>query len=162
MNQGYTRTKAAGAALAFSLMASTAVWAEVYRWTDENGVTHFSQTPPPAGQEADIADVPDSVPAQGQAPAAGIDFDGSGTAADPGMSAADLRRQEIAESRDRQQSEREALEALCRQTRNRLELIEPNRRVYYTDEDGETVRMDDQERVDEVEQLRNFIDNNCP
>lgn len=162
MNQGYMRTKAALAALACSLMASTAVWAEVYRWTDENGVTHFSQTPPPPGQEAEIEDVPESEPAGGEAEVAGIDFDGPGGTVDEEMSAADLRRQEIAESSDQRQSDREALAALCRQTRNRLEQIEPNRRVYYTDEDGEAVRMDDEERVNEVEQLRGFLDANCP
>lgn len=162
MNQGYMRTKAALAALTCCLMASTAVWAEVYRWTDENGVTHFSQTPPPSGQEAEIADVPDSEPAEGEAEVAGIDFDGTARTVNEEMSAADLRRQEIAESSDQRQSDREALAALCRDTRNRLEQIEPNRRVFFTDEDGETVRMDDEERVDEVEQLRSFLDANCP
>lgn len=160
MIQVYRHGAAAVAVLASVLLASTAAVAEVYRWTDENGVTHFSQTPPPAGQEAEIEDVPGTAPAQQSA--AGIDFDGAGTSGDEEVSSADLRRQEIAEARDRRQAELEALEAMCRQTRDRLAQIEPNRRVYYTDEDGETVRMDDEDRVAEVEQLRSFLDANCP
>ncbi|WP_238346179.1 DUF4124 domain-containing protein [Luteimonas saliphila] len=31
------------------LAASTAYAAEVYQWKDANGVTHYSQTPPPKG-----------------------------------------------------------------------------------------------------------------
>lgn len=37
--------------LALAALACQGVYAtEIYRWTDENGVVHFSQTPPPAAQ----------------------------------------------------------------------------------------------------------------
>jgi hypothetical protein len=37
-------------ALAASLLAASAAYgAEVYQWKDANGVTHYSQTPPPKG-----------------------------------------------------------------------------------------------------------------
>lgn len=35
------------AALLFALLSSTAVAAKLYKWTDANGQTHYSQTPPP-------------------------------------------------------------------------------------------------------------------
>lgn len=161
MKRGYTRFAAASAALACALACATAAQAEVYRWTDENGVTHFSQTPPPAGQEAEIEDVPQKA-SEEVPPGAGIDFDGSGVINSGEMSAADLKRQELAQTRDQRQAEQQALIAACQETRARLAQIEPSRRVYYTNEEGETVRMDDEARADEVDQLHRFIDTNCP
>jgi hypothetical protein len=42
-----------------------------------------------------------------------------------------------------------------------LEQIEPSRRVFYTDESGETVRLDDERRVGLVEESKAFLAGNC-
>jgi len=39
--------------------------------------------------------------------------------------------------------------------------MEPSRRVFYTDESGQTVRMDDEERVSLVKEDKEFIAKNC-
>jgi glutaredoxin len=36
---------------AITLLASSGVAGEIYQWTDQNGVKHFSHTPPPVTQE---------------------------------------------------------------------------------------------------------------
>lgn len=168
MKQGNMLSTAAWAVLFCGLLFSPLTAAEVYRWTDENGVTHFSQTPPPAGQEAEVEEVPDPATGAAAQQAAGIDFDGAQTdleespAAGGEMSAAERRRQELAEKANQRRAQQEALEAGCAQARARLAQIEPSRRVYYENEEGETVRMDDEARVAEVEQLHNFISRNCP
>ena len=36
-------------ALTLLIATTTAVAGEVYQWKDANGVTHYSQTPPPKG-----------------------------------------------------------------------------------------------------------------
>lgn len=161
MKLGNIRLTATRLALIGCLLTTPLVSAEVYRWTDENGVTHFSETPPPAGQEAEISDMP----AEQEGAGIGMpvddglyDSDNSAEA----LSAADLERRQLAEQRNQRQAEQEALSAICEETRDRLAQIEPSRRVFYTDEEGETVRMDDQERVAEVDRLHNFLDNNCP
>lgn len=162
MKHGNLRSIAVLLSLICGLIASPVIFAEVYRWTDENGVTHFSQTPPPEGQDAEIEDLPVTPPAEGADQAAGIDFDGAGNAGGETMSAAEERRQELAEARARQRSEAQALETACAEARTRLARVEPSRRVFYTNEQGETVRMDDEQRVAEVEQLRDFLAGNCP
>jgi hypothetical protein len=45
--------------------------------------------------------------------------------------------------------------------RQRLEQLEPARRVFYTDETGESVRMDDDQRLALIEESRAFLDENC-
>lgn len=143
------------------LVGSPLVSAQVYKWTDENGVTHYSQVPPPEDQEASIEDIP----AEPENAGIGLPTDENlgNPATNPGQpSAADLRRQQIARSGDQREAEQMDIESLCARTRAQLDEIEPNRRVYYTDDKGETVRMDDQERVDQVAQLRAILDTNCP
>lgn len=167
MKHGTVCTRTARAVFVSALLMAPALSAEVYRWTDENGVTHFSQTPPPDGQEAEIEDVPNTA-TEAAADGAGIDFDGAqrNLAEGPGgadtLSAAEQKRREIAEQHANARAAREEQERLCNQARSRLARIEPNRRVYYTDDEGETVRMDDEERVSEVEELRAYLAENCP
>ncbi|MFN3714798.1 MAG: DUF4124 domain-containing protein [Alcanivoracaceae bacterium] len=39
------------AALTAALLSSPALASKFYRWVDENGVTHYTQTPPPEGKQ---------------------------------------------------------------------------------------------------------------
>ena len=113
-------------------IASTPAKAEVYKWTDENGVTHFSQTPPPPGQDAEIQDLPEHQ--------AGVESDPStantlNDTANEELSAADLRRQELADARRERADAEAANDTLCMDTQERLAQLEPSRRVFYTNED---------------------------
>jgi len=156
------------AAMMFGLLASSQVFSEVYRWTDENGVTHFSETPPPSGQEAQVEDIKGNSPGSvndesGIDPASVMNGDAAPAAApaEAVMSPADQQRQVLAEKRAQRQQEQRALDASCRQAKSRLAQIEPSRRVFYTNDEGEMVRMDDEQRVGEVDDLQDFIDKNC-
>lgn len=159
-----------GSALVAGCVATPLLADEMYSWTDENGVKHFSSLPPPPGLEATVSDLPESAPV----PTVDVDYpDASDSATsvtdDPmsaqqgleELSAADQYRQQIAENRAEQRSAQAELDQACIQARNRLAQIEPSRRVFYTDESGETVRMDDEERVGEVETLSDFISSHC-
>ena len=56
-----TRSRIAGLGVAIALMtqlASPAAMAQVYRWVDENGVTHLSSEKPPPGVKAERIDIP--------------------------------------------------------------------------------------------------------
>ena len=168
MKQGNLCLVSACAVMLCGFLASSQAHSDVYRWTDENGVTHFSETPPPGGQEAQVEDIPDGVPGpvddeSGIDPASVMNDNSvpSDQAAADTMSPADLKRQAMAEKRAQRQADQKALEAECRQVKSRLAQIEPSRRVYYVNEEGETVRMDDEQRVGEVDELQDFIDKNC-
>lgn len=49
--------------LGLLVAGSPAAWAEqIYRWTDGDGVVHFSQTPPPAGRPVETVVIEDNRP----------------------------------------------------------------------------------------------------
>ena len=149
-----------GCTFLLCMMISSQLAAEIYKWTDENGVTHFSETPPPSDQEAEIQDIPEFSGDNGLSLPPNGNLEDADSPA-PELSAADQRRQELAASRAANAREREATERLCQNIRMRLDQIEPSRRVFYTDEEGETVRMDDEQRVAEVERLKEIQRQTC-
>jgi len=151
----------------------------IYSWTDENGVKHFSDRAPanvdavsqemmpqprsdPSGGAENQANSLNNEPTKDQSTAesttVGTD---QGSDADE-LSYADQQRQAIAERREAERQQQMERNQLCLQARNQLARIEPGRRVFYTDEDGETTRMDDEERVRLVEvnkaQIAEFCD----
>jgi hypothetical protein len=135
------------------LLAGPAWAQQMYKWTDENGVVHFSETPP-EGQEAQASDIPKGAQPMGQA-------DMSAPVSDDMHSAAQQRREELARKRDEAQAEAAIRDAECAAKRAEVARLEPNRRVFYEDASGETVRMDDQVRVDRVAEAKKFIQENC-
>ena len=122
----------------------------VYQWTDENGVVHFSDSKP-EGQNveeqtltappADVGEIqqPDSAPG----------------------SLAQERREELARKKQAARAEQAANEARCAEWQAEVDRLEPNRRVFFTNEDGETERMDDVERTDRVAELKEQIGRHC-
>jgi hypothetical protein len=127
---------------------------EMYRWTDENGVVHYTDRKPPAQVDYETSHVPDPNPAPGAAPAA--------VPADEGEpNFAQQRREEIAQKKREARETGAQREAECAAWRAEVDRLEPNRRVFFTNEDGETERMDDVERVNRVAELKQQIAKNC-
>lgn len=138
--------------------------AEVYTWTDENGVLHFSDKPRTDGQsetiEAEEAYRPGTADVYSQ-PAEPAEAEAADAAAVAPVSAAAERREELDRERKQRREAQAELDRLCAQHRQRLEQVEPSRRVFYTDASGETVRLDDEERVKLVEESKAFLAENC-
>jgi hypothetical protein len=141
-----------------SISGST-VAGEVYSWTDENGVVHFGDRPP-AGQDVRTIVIPETA----------TNLNGSRAESSPGppgkeemapKSLGDQKRDQMAKDRKEYREKSEENERLCAKHRQRLTRMEPVRRVIYTDEKGETVRMDDVERVKLVKEDKDFIAENC-
>jgi hypothetical protein len=129
---------------------------KVYTWTDENGVVHYDDNPPPGGEaeaiQATEAYRPGSVSVQPEAD----------TVAEPAEpSVAQQRRDELAMQREQLNKEMAETERLCSMAHEQLAKLEPSRRVFYENEAGETVRMDDVERVSRVAELKEIIAQNC-
>lgn len=138
----------------FSIIGASTVQAQqMYKWTDKDGVIHFSETPP-TDQQAEASSIPSGPPPMGQDLSTNSGVDGM-------PSAAQQRREEISQSRDKNESEAMIKQAQCSAKQAEVARLEPNRRVFYTDENGETVRMDDQKRVDQVAAAKEFIRKNC-
>jgi hypothetical protein len=126
---------------------------QMYSWTDEDGVVHFSDARP-EGQEVRVIDIPESDSSGLSTPMPAADATDQPTAAQQ-------RREDIA--RRRQENRQAAAEraSRCADMRAELNRIEPNRRVYFTNEKGETERMDDVVRTDRVAELRGLIGQEC-
>jgi hypothetical protein len=134
----------------FSLCAGATAMAQsekMYSWTDENGVVHYSDTRP-EGQQVHEQDIPRDDQRASSNPYKQPETE---------PSVAQQRRDEIA----RKNASLALSSGLWSSWKSEVERLEPNRRVFFTNEDGETERMDDVERTDRVAQLKNQIALHC-
>jgi hypothetical protein len=153
--------------LSASLAWSAPLFAQsssVYTWTDETGVVHVSDSPREDGNSDRIrvegAYKPGSSDAYPEANAAPAETAGVDSEEVP-LSAAQQRREQIAEARvQRQEAEAEARKQ-CGRHRQRLTQMEPARRVFYINEEGEQVRMDDDERMGAIEESKAYLARYC-
>lgn len=126
---------------------------EMYQYTDENGTVVFTDQKP-ADVDAQKIDVPADPAPQGDNPYAG-------TAQPSEPSAAQQKREAILSQKKERREEKAQLEAQCAAWQADVDRLEPHRRQFYTDESGQTVRMDDEERVRIVAELKQKIADNC-
>ena len=134
---------------------------EVHKWVDENGVVHFSDTKPMA-VESETIEIRESGYSQTGSAAPAPRAPATQTAdEEPQMNAAQARREEMARKRQERKEAAAEAEYLCGRHSQRLEQMEPARRVYYTDESGQQVRMDDIQRIELVEESKAFLAENC-
>lgn len=130
----------------------------MYKWTDENGVVHFSDQAPP-GQNVQAQQLPES-PKPGSVSPLQAD-EAAAAPAGQQPSVAQQRRDQIAAKSADARAQQDQTQAQCAVWRAELERLEPNRRVYYTNDEGETERMDDVVRTDRVAELHKAISENC-
>jgi len=155
------------AALLSGLMAGETIATEVYSWTDAKGVVHYGDRPP-QDQKAQAVDVSESYRPSTSSPYPGPDepvVDDAGDLAgdpdEPVLTPAQQKRKDIALARKEKRESQADMDHQCTRHRDRLAQVEPHRRVYYTDDKGETVRMDDNKRIELVEESKAFIAENC-
>ena len=149
----------------FALVFQSSFAKQIYTWTDENGVVHYVDTPPDH-PDAQTVDAPEAyrpgsisaVPVDPEVPTAG---DPAGEAPADELSAAEAARQELAQRRAERQAQQAEYDALCARARQQLAEVEPHRRVFFENEQGETERMDDEERVRLVEEYKAQIEKYC-
>ena len=132
---------------------------EVYRWVDENGVVHFGDRPDEQ-TEAELIDIQvseGSGPATSPAP----DPANPGQPSEPKPSLAQQRRDERAAKR-LEAAEREAVLAQsCETARQRVASLEPSPRVIVQHDDGTVGRLDDNKRLELLNNAKSFIAKNC-
>jgi hypothetical protein len=124
---------------------------KMYQWTDQNGVVHFSDMAP-EGQDVQARDLPVD-----RAPTAASPYQQP----DSGPSAAQQRREDIARKSEESRARKATLDAQCAAWQAEVDRLEPNRRVFYTNDQGETERMDDVARTNRVAELKAQIARNC-
>jgi hypothetical protein len=127
--------------------------AQVYKWVDEKGVTHYDERPP-QGKKAQEVEQRLSNP--GPAP---------GKAGQPSWKEQDLefrRRQIQAEQAEAKDKQREASQKqACNQGRDQLAQMKSARRLYRLDEKGERVFQSDDERNASIARLEQLVAERC-
>ena len=154
----------AGAALACALSFNAAA-DQVYTWTDENGVTHFSDRKPPDtdSQVIDMAEKPGGVTYSKPQEASDVEaaVEDTTAPAEPATTPGQQRREQIAASSAERRAAKADQNSMCQKQRELLARLEPARRVYYTDESGQEARMDDAQRMQAIAETRDYIAQYC-
>jgi hypothetical protein len=146
---------------------NSAAATEVYTWTDSDGIVHYSDAPPDTreSQKIEVEDAYNPGTASAYPPSEEA-TDGSAGTDEPGpeespKSAAQQRREQIAEDRKERREAQAEIDKMCKRHKQRVAQVEPARRVFYTDETGESVRLDDDQRLDMVRESKEYIAKNC-
>ena len=163
-------------AAVISAAAAHAQERQIYTWKDENGVVHYVDTPPdnPKAVAIDAPEAyrpgstgayPDDESGAGgksdDSSAAGSDASSADGAGEEKKSWADQKREEIAKRREQRRAAEAEREQNCSRARVQLATLEPSRRVFFTNDQGETERMDDEERVRLVEEAKANVARYC-
>ena len=145
--------------ISFLFIFASSASASIYKWVDEKGVTHYSESPPP-GKEARTINLQPPPPKEVTEQAI-----------------QELQEQELeSEKRDTERQEAKQkkkaaeesarVEALNRQqrcirARENLETLRIKRPVYRLDEHGNRVYFNDKERAAEMDRMKEEIANYC-
>jgi len=136
------------------LIANTA-YAEVYKWVDKAGQTHYSQLPP-TDYEADIIKTrpgPQVEPAESQQAVENLIEQQASDAA---------LREENKIKQTQQQEQRETKSKNCEIAKNNLTKYQNNPNGRTRNAAGEYIRVDENERQQKIEQLKQDIQKYCP
>ena len=134
--------------LLLTLLIGLSPWctaAQIYKWVDAQGVTHFDAQPPP-GQSSTTVHMPSSAPAK---PAA---MPGSGVLSDQKAIDDKVKKQV-----DDQQAQ---LKAFCEQARTNLAQLQNNPRLR-EEVEGELRRLDAAQRQERIIEAQKQITQNC-
>lgn len=137
---------AAAALLAFNAQAA------MYKWVDQDGITHYTQQPPPPGVQGKTIAPPPPVntrAAQEQL-----------KKTEQSLDQAFKQRQDQSSEQEKKQQEDQARQQACDQARLRLQSFQ-RPRVNFVDQDGTRRRATEQEREQQLAKTREYLDKNC-
>jgi hypothetical protein len=145
-------------ALAF-LASDAGAEEKIYKWVDETGAVHFGDMPPDNVAAKQIEVVPDTVSVPPSSAAAeGADAAKSGELQ---PSLGEQLRAERAQAREERAAQQEQLAKECEKARKLVAELEPSPRVIVQTKDGQIERLDDDVRLENLNEARTFITENC-
>ena len=143
------------AALAALAALAAPAFAQVYKWVDENGRTHYGEKPPAGVKATEVGVV---LPSPSPPPSATGDWK---------QKDLESQRQRIErERRQAAQGQREkrvgqALERECVEARRQLSRLEEQIPIYKRDSKGERVYLEDKDRPAAIAEEKRLIAENC-
>jgi hypothetical protein len=137
--------------LGMALTAATAFAAQsqVYKWTDAQGVVHYSDAPPPIAQ-ANVQQVRISGSDRPRA----IESDAAAAASD--AKSADASPEKVAQATPANSHDKD-----CATARSNLELLQSKFQVSVTSSDGKAVALDDKARQAQIADMNAQIATYC-
>lgn len=149
-----SRTNALGSLLGLMLLMTAPIaHSDVYRWVDEQGVTHFSDAPPAKGQSEKI-----SVPVSTPDPEAEMRLNQM-------IRLQEQARQERlnkAQEQERQAAEKAARDEACRKAREQLQTLEAGpARMLITEPDGTQRWLAPDERLARIAAAQKRVSDTC-
>ncbi len=126
--------------------------AEIYKWVDEQGNTHYTQTPPPEVDDIEKLDLPSPV-----------DTDAANQALEQRNKMLNELREERNEKRELQQNNESEVvknEQQCEQARKRLASYQ-RPRVNVKNPDGSQRNLTEEERQAEIQKSKEYIKKAC-
>ena len=139
--------------MVMSLLPAMAAGSSVYKWTDENGVTHFGDRQP-TGQNSEQVNV-----------RSGTSGSANEKRASPQERVNQMEQQQQEEQQRQQETavqeaRRKQREANCATARSNLEIINSNARIR-TEENGEVRYLSPEEIEERRKQFQKIAEENC-
>lgn len=149
--------KSLSIALIAGIVVCTTAQAAIYRWVDDQGVVHYTETPPPAGnqdrgQRMRTLGAPTGAVEQGRQRSEAVKQQ---------LEAIQTQRQETTKEQAQQQAEATRRASSCSAARENLAKlqIQTNRRV--RDAEGNVTVMTEEERAKHIDEAHQVIEKNC-
>ena len=141
---------------ASSLLASPAALASdgLYKWIDDKGVVHYSDTPPVGKAARKIGASPQPHLDNSQAPPHSRSWQEQ-------LQESNERRFREEKNQQAQQKKAQEAESKCSQARRALESLKQERPLYRMGKDGERIYMEDDERGRFADQWQKQADTYC-
>jgi hypothetical protein len=135
------------------MTASLSAYGSFYKWVDQNGVTQYTQTPPPAGNYQELHSLP---------PASGSNSEQQQTESAPAKQDAAGAAEEAPPPDDQDHAAHEAARRQnCQLARERLSQLENHARIRYTAADGSVRVMGEAEKQAKLTETRKMIREMC-
>jgi hypothetical protein len=150
-----TRVRALGLAILAALALPAA--AQIYKWVDEKGRTHYGEKPPEGVKAVEMGAAP---PSSGSNPVPPAQPDWKQKELEAKRQRIDREKKESQESA---RAERGAAERQyrCEDGRRRLAMLDEQIRLYDRNDKGEKVYMEDKDRPAAYDAARRLVAENC-
>lgn len=136
------------------ILAPLSAHAVFYKWVDENGITQYTQSPPPSGHYQTLSSPAPAVSTSEQQPAAAPSPRQDSASAPATTPPPDDPQLQAKHQQQRQQN--------CRLARQRLTQLENHARIRYTAADGSVRVMGEEEKQAKLVETRKMIQEMCP
>ncbi len=143
--------------LLLALIASTTSYAQkMYKWVDDQGVTHYTSSRPPADQEADKVSIRRAPPAQPKSASADNQpSTDEGDQLEEAFKAADLK------NKSQQDFDKTVNQEYCRRAQNNLKILNSHGRIRERGKDGEVIILADEQKQERITRAQQSVDRSC-